>query len=272
MRAWTTMGLLVCLGCGEGSEPDALSEDTVAPLEWSAGERFALVTVNRLTRDPLLGDPLCSINVQLGEANADGAFPAAETEGACFVSGALPELRSANFTAVDGGTIDLRVGGVVDRITVDASSVGSPLSFDCTRLESERSVGVTSLADESATDALGELTTEIPLQAAPTFDEPAELRAGVALWPEGDIAVGWNGGLGDSVEIVLMPRDGSGPMVRCFADDDGSFTIPARLADPYRGAGATLEVGRVGLSVESVDGVEVRLASRSATQLWLELP
>ncbi|MBO6939237.1 MAG: hypothetical protein JJ863_29980 [Deltaproteobacteria bacterium] len=265
------LGLFVCLGCGEAGDPDALSEDTTAPLAWTAGERFALVTVNRLTRDPLLGDPVCSINVQLGEANADGAFPAADTEGACVVGGALPELQSASFTALDGGTMDLRVGGTVDAITVDDTNVGSPLSFECARLESERSVGVTSLADESATDALGAFVAEIPLQAAPTFSEPEELRAGVALWPEGDIEVSWNGGLGDSVELVLMPRDGSAPMVRCFADDDGDFAIPARLADPYRAAGATLEVGRVGVEVRDVDGVEVRLASRSATQLWLEL-
>jgi hypothetical protein len=270
MRGWVLM--VLALGCGEPGDPDPLNADTAAPLQWSAGERFALVTVNRLTRDPLLGESVCSINVQLGEANADGAFPAADSEGACFVGGAVPELRATDFSPLDGGTLDLRVGGSVDRITVDDSSVGSPLTYDCARLESERSVGVVSVAGESASDVLGALTSDIALQAAPALSAPPELRAGVASWPDGSIEVRWNGGLGDSVEVVLMGREGGGRMVRCFSDDDGDFTIPARLADEFRGAPATLEVARVGLTTELVDGVEVRLASRSATQLWLELP
>lgn len=270
MRA-LAIGLVLSLGCGESGDPDAFSEATAVPLRWSEGQRIALVTVDRLTRDPLLGDPSCSIDVQFGQALADADSPASESD-ACFVSLATQPLPSAAFTAVDGGTIDLRVGGSVDRVTVDDSTLGSALPFECARLESERSVGVVSLAGESATDALGALTAEIPLQAAPTYSRPTELRAGVANWPEGDLEVGWNGGLGDSVEVVLMARDGTGPTVRCFSADDGSFTIPSELADAYRSAPATLEVGRVGLTVEEVEGVEVRLASRSATQLWLQVP
>lgn len=271
MRAALPLLLAVAFGCGDGGDPDALSEATAAPLAWEAGERVALVTVHRLTRDPLLGDPVCAIDVQLGEASAAGAYAAGESEGACFVSAAAPDLSGA-FAPLDGGTLDLRVGGAVDRVTIDDTAVGSPLAFECARLESERSVGVTSLAGESASDALGELMAEIPLQAAPVFSAPAEIRAGIATWPAGDLVVSWNGGLGDSVEVVLMQRDGGGPRVRCFSDDDGRFTIPAHLVDAYRDAPATLEVGRVGVAVTTVDGVGVRLASRSATQLWLAPP
>lgn len=269
MRA-SLLALVLMLGCGDGGEPDPLSEDTVVPLSWDAGERVAMVTVHRLTRDPLLGDPVCAVGVQLGEASAAGQLASSTVDGACFVDGAAPDL-SGGFTPLDGGTLDLRVGGTVDRITVDGSAFAEPLPYECSRLEAERTVGVVSVAGESATDALGAFDAEIGLQAAPTFTAPTELRAGIANWPAGDLRVAWNGGLGDSVEVVLSARDG-GPALRCYSDDDGELTIPARLADRYRGGPATLEVGRVGLTVVDVDGVAVHLASRSATQLWLEVP
>ena len=67
---------------------------------------------------------------------------------------------------------------------------------------------------------------------------PPRLGAGAPASPRGghsgDLEIAWNGGLGDSVEVVVGSRDGSGPTVR------------------------------------SVDEVEVRLVSRSVTQLWLE--
>ena len=272
MRALPLSFLLLSLACGDGSDPDALAKDTAAPQRWSAGDRFAQVSVDRLTRDPLLGEPECSVQLFLGEANGDGAFAGTDSEGACFVGMAPVLLPGATITPLDGGTLDLRVGGSVERVTIDASSAGSSLPFECSELESARTVGVTSLADESPTDALGAFAVEIPLQAAPTFESPPELRAGIAAWDDsGDLEVAWNGGLGDSVEVVLGSRDGSGPMVRCFAEDDGRFIIPARLVDELRSAPATLEVTRVGLEVRSVDDVEVRLVSRSSTQLWLEL-
>lgn len=272
MRALLLCGLCLAFGCGDPSDPDALTDETAAPQSWSAGDRVGLVSVDRLTRDPLLGEPMCAIQLFLGEATGDGVSSGIEQEGACFIGASTVLGPGSGFEPFDGGTVDLTVGGSVETVTVDASSSGSSLPFVCSELESARSVGVTSLADESPTDGLGAFTEDIPLQAAPTFESPTELRAGVAVWEPGDLEVAWNGGLGDSVEVLLVGRDGTGPVVRCFADDDGRFVVPARLVDTYRDAPATLEVTRVGLEVISVDGVEVRLVSRSATQLWLELP
>ena len=120
MRRWAGM-LVLALGCGD-AEPDALDEDTVAPLARSAGDQVALVVADRVGRDPLVGEPECALTVQVGEATASGA---AGGEGACWTTDAPFDLRDG-YAPLDGGTLDLRIGSSVDRITVDGSAVAGP--------------------------------------------------------------------------------------------------------------------------------------------------
>ena len=259
MRRWAGM-LVLALGCGD-AEPDALDEDTVAPLARSAGDQVALVVADRVGRDPLVGEPECALTVQVGEATASGA---AGGEGACWTTDAPFDLRDG-YAPLDGGTLDLRIGSSVDRITVDGSAVAGPLAYECARLESAASVGVVSVAGESPNDVLGAFEGDIPLMAIPTLSAPVENSPGYARWGTGDLALTWNGGLGDAVEVVVAPEAG-GTAVRCSVADDGSFDVPGELLEGLRSERAILRVARVGLERRAVDGVQVRLASRSATE------
>ena len=273
--AWSLLARSLCVawgvGCGGGDNADAFDNDTVIPLEWSAGERIASFTAFRVARDAqTLSGPSCAVSLELAESMSAGAVSRTDEEGACIVTdAAMALIDQPDFAPLDGGTVDLQVGGITETLTLSADRIAAPTPYDCAQLESRPSVVVTSFGNESPDDVLGEGTVDIQLAAYPMIAEPEPIGSGMAQWPEGELRVRWRGSAGASVEIVLADRDFPGTAVRCFIADDGEFVFPERLIAPYRARPVTLEVARVNHAVQTLDGVEVRLNSRASEGLWI---
>ena len=271
-------GLLLCAAlqttaCG-GADPLGPDDDTVIPLAWEPGEAFAVVVVERQSKDPLtLADDRCGWYLQLGEAARAGELPRSDAEGPCVVTDAPVELRGQpGIEPFCGGTIRIEAGELVQTVTVCGETIPDRMDVDCADLDTSRTVAITSRAGESPDDELGDGELRVDRGGRPDIMAPEPQGDGTALWPEGELLVGWGGFGAESVEIVLRARDDGGRAVRCFVEDTGSFVLPERLVAPYRDRIASLEVARVTQTRADIDGVEVRLSGRTSDALWLYPP
>ncbi|MEM9073044.1 MAG: hypothetical protein AAGE52_31355 [Myxococcota bacterium] len=261
--------VLVLLGCGGGGDAGPNPNSTV-PLSWHAGERTAAIFVDRQAKNPAtLEDDRCGLFLQLGEATADGQVPRTDAEGPCIVTDAEIEFRGQpGIAPFCGGTLQVQLGGFDQTLTV-CETIPDRIELDCADVDAGPAMRIVSRAGETTDDVLGDSDVTHNRGRVLDLQSPEPQGDGTALWPEGELLLGWGGSGGSSVEIVLRARDGGGPAVRCFVDDTGSFVVPERLASMYRGQIATVEVARVTQTVFDDNGVEVRISDRISDAVWL---
>ena len=263
---------LTVTACGHApaSGPD---DDTLVPLSWEAGERFAMIAFEHQTKEPLtLGEERCGWYLQLGEATAAGELPWVDAEGPCVVTDATVELRTLpGMAPLCGGSVRVEAGAFRQTVSICGETIPDRMDLDCADLAASATVTVTSRAGETPDDALGDGVWSVERGGRPDIMAPAPQGDGTALWPSSELLVGWGGFGAESVEIVLRERSG-GRAVRCFVEDTGSFVLPERLVAPYRAGIAVLEVARVTQTRAEVDGVELRLSGRTSDAIWLFPP
>ncbi len=266
------LAALPAMACG-GHPAVGPDEDTLIPLSWEPGDKIAVVAIERQTKDPLtLSDDRCGWMVQLAEAVEAGEVPRTDAEGPCIVTDASVELRTQpGLEPFCGGTIHIEAGGLRQTVTVCGDTIPDRMDLDCADVDADRTVTLTSRGAERPDDALGEGVLSVERGGRPDIMAPEPQGDGTAPWPQGEVLVGWGGVGAESVEIVLRER-GGGRAVRCFVEDTGSFVLPNRLVEPYRGQVASLEVARVTQTRTEIDGVEVRLSARTSDAIWLFPP
>lgn len=266
------LAALTLAACG-GDAAIGPDEDTVIPLSWEPGDRLAVVAIERQYKDPLtLAEDRCGWLLQLGVATEAGELPRVDAEGPCVVTDAEVELRGLpGFEPLCGGTVQVEAGGLRQTVTACGETIPDRMALDCADVDASRTVTLTSRGGESPDDALGDAVLTLERGGRPDIMAPEPQGDGTALWPEGELLVGWGGFGAESVEIVLRERSG-GRAVRCFVEDTGSFVLPERLVTPYRSQIASLEVARVTQLRTDVEGVEVRLSARTSDAIWLFPP
>lgn len=259
--------LLVACG-GESSLPP--SSDTVVPVSWSAGERFAAIAIETQRVDPFtLGEGACSLRTQIAQAETSGELTRTDEEGPCIVTSEVPDLVGApGLSPLCVGTLDLEVGSFRQTFTL-CDILPDPASLDCADVDGATDFMLRSFADEREGDVLGDGELALERGRAPRVMSPESRGDGAAVWPEGPLVVGWPGLNEASMEIVLQDRSGSGPSVRCYVDDSGRFEMPERLVAPYRSQIVSLEVARITQVRGEIDGVDIRLSDRQSDAIQI---
>ena len=266
-RLW----LCVLLACGGGGS-DMPDPDTVIPLAWEAGDLIAMVVVDRQHVDPMtLGADRCGWFLQLGEATSAGELPRIDQEGACIITDSELELRTApGFEAFCGGTVQVVAGGLNQTLTLcGIDRIPDRMDLECSAADAATSIAVSSMSDEASDDRLAEVMASVDVGRIPDIQSPMVNEGGTTVWPAGEFLVGWGGMGGESVEIVLRERLGTGPALRCFVEDENSYVLPDRLLERFRGMIVSLEVARINQTVVDVEGTELRISHRVSDATWV---
>ena len=267
------VGLLLIAACGDDDGAPVLPSDALDAIHrsWEPDMRIGYAVLSRQTKEPVtLGEAVCTVDGQLAVVAAEGGFASSDAEGLCVVTGDTDWLgREAELTPTCAGTLIFDFADTTQRNVVCGDAFTAPVAVDCGQAAEAAALRVVSLPDELDGDVLGALDATVGEPGVPSIRAPAPQGDGTALWPAGELVVQWAGSAADAVEITLGQTSGSGPRVRCFAADTGTFTIPDRLLDVYRGGTAFLEVAAIRQQITTADDFELRVSFRESDAIWL---
>jgi len=258
------------------------------PRVWSQGDRLGFATVyfevrspDDLATDP--GDRRCFFWIDVVEATQSGGLPDTAREGPCLLTNQrrqagvdrLPEdqLQPVCADEVDLSTSEVRVGNF--DLCNPTGTLAREIEVPCGDLEViPDSFRVVSDQGMDPADAVTMLDASTPRPAAPTIETPSLAGEGFALWPEGSLVVAWGGsvtpGADAKVELVVRRRDGTGPVLRCLADDTGQLEVPDALLPELRGREVVVELGRFNLVETVSDEIPFRLTYQVREAFFIE--
>lgn len=267
-------GILGCGGDDDGTPGGGtLTATHPVPREWTAGEQLGYVLLEYQRKVPtMLRDESCSVEAQIGVAMAAGGLPESGGEGACIVTDTATWVGLTDPEPACAGVIDFQIGGDSQRVTVCGDAFTMPLARDCSTVFGADTFIVDSGPDEVPGDVVASLAHGVEEPGVPFVRMPAPQGDGTALWPEGELVLGWDPQASDGIEIVIGQSSGSGPKVRCLVPDTGSFTVPASLLAPYRTGTAFVEVAALSQTIAMHDGFTTRITWRESDAIWLFVP
>jgi hypothetical protein len=268
------MGTIVLVACGgddDGMGPGGtLNAVHAVPREWGAGEQLGYVLLEYQAKVPtMLRESACSVEAQFGVAAAPGDLPRTGADGACIVTDTTTWLGLTDPMPACAGVLDFQIGGASQRVTVCGDAFTMPLARDCGTVVGADTFIVDSGPDEVPGDVIGTLAHGVEEPGVPIVRMPEPQGDGTALWPDGDLVLGWDAQSSDGVEIVVGQMSGTGPKVRCLVPDTGTFTVPSSLLAPYRSGTAFVEVAALSQTVAMHDGFATRITWRESDAIWL---
>ena len=272
LSVFLLVGLAACGGDDDGTGPGGgtLNATHPVPRGWGAGEQLGYVLLTYQRKVPtMLREDACAVEAQFGVAAAAGSLPSSGGEGACIVTDSNDWLGLTDPMPACAGVIDFQVGDGSQRVTVCGDAFTMPLARDCGTVAGADTFIVDSGPDEVPGDVIATLAHGVEEPGVPLITMPAPQGDGTALWPDGDVVLGWDAQSSDGVEIVIGQMSGTGPKVRCLVPDTGSFTVPASLLTPYRSGTAFVEVAALSQTVAMHDGFTTRITWRESDAIWL---
>lgn len=272
----TSLSVLLALGCGSEDATSPIP-GTLFPWEWPARSQEVVIGYDIQTRDPSdLEGRVCQLYTQAAQtpvAGELGGVGVGEQSGRCrsFNSPPRDDFRAAPWEPLCAGTLDVTLNEETTTYALCSDSNPAPQSVDCGGIgRANNPIQVVSYVDEDIPgDEVGAAEVMVSTGEVPTIMSPEPFGSGMAIWPEGDLRIGWGGVGGDAIEIRISPRLEDGPTIVCSADDTGEFTIPGEFLSEISQIAAILEVARVRSGEAEVDGTTVRVVHRISDAIWL---